>query len=81
MHWQLATVAVLLLAYAAVSGRLEGTSVTAAMFFTASGVVVGADALDLVSPSATGESVKGLAEATLTVVLFSDASRVNLVLL
>ena len=81
MHWQLVTLAVVLLCFAAVSGRLEGTSITAAMFFTAAGVVVGIDALDLVSPSATGESVKLLAEATLTVVLFSDASRINLALL
>lgn len=81
MHWQLVTIAVILLGFAAVSGRLEGASVTAAMFFTAAGIVVGIDALGLVSPSATGESVKLLAEATLTVVLFSDASRIDLALL
>ncbi len=81
MHWQLVTLAVVLLVFAAVSGRLEGTPVTAAMFFTAAGVVVGADALGLVDPAATGESVKVLAEATLTVVLFSDASRIDLALL
>lgn len=78
MHWYLVGIALILLAFAAVSGRLEGTSVTAAMFFTAAGIVFGADALDLVSPDATGESVKLLAEATLTVVLFSDASRIDL---
>jgi NhaP-type Na+/H+ or K+/H+ antiporter len=81
MHWQLATLAVILLAFAAISGRIEGTSITAPMLFTAAGIVVGADALDLVDPSATGEGVKVLAEATLTVVLFSDASRIDLVLL
>lgn len=81
MHWQLVTIAVVVLGFAAVSGRLEGTSITAAMFFTAAGVAVGADALGLVSPEATGESVKLLAEVTLTVVLFSDASRIDLALL
>lgn len=81
MHWQLVTLAAILLAFAAVSGRLEGTPVTAAMFFGAAGIVVGVDALDLVSPAATGEEVKLLAEATLTVVLFSDASRIDLGLL
>ena len=40
MHWQLVTVAAILLGFAAVSGRLEGTSITAAMFFTAAGIVV-----------------------------------------
>ena len=81
MHWQFVTLAGILLGFAAVSGRIEGTPITAAMFFTAAGIVVGADALDLVSPAATGEEVKLLAEATLTVVLFSDASRIDLALL
>jgi NhaP-type Na+/H+ or K+/H+ antiporter len=81
VHWQLVTIAGALLAFAAVSARVEGTSITPAMFFTAAGIVFGADALGLVSPSTTGEPVKLLAEATLTVVLFSDASRINLSLL
>jgi NhaP-type Na+/H+ or K+/H+ antiporter len=78
MHWQLATVAVILLAFAAISGRIERTWLTAPMFFTAAGLAFGVEALGLVDPSATGESVKVLAEATLTVVLFSDASRIDL---
>jgi sodium/hydrogen antiporter len=77
-HWQLAVLAVILLGFAAVSGRIEGTSVTPAMCFAAAGLVVGVDALGVFDPSATGEEVKLLAEATLTVVLFSDASRVDL---
>ena len=81
MHWQLVTLAVALLAFAAVSGRLEGTPLTAAMFFTAAGLLVGVEALGLVDPAATGVEVKLLAEATLTVVLFSDASRIDLVAL
>lgn len=78
MHWQLATLAAILLAYAAVSGRLDGTSITAPMVFTGAGLVVGVEALGLVDPSATGLTVKVLAEATLAVVLFSDASRIDL---
>jgi NhaP-type Na+/H+ or K+/H+ antiporter len=78
VHWQLATLAVILLGFAAISGRLEGTSVTAAMVFTAAGLVVGVEALGLVDPAATGIEVKLLAEATLSVVLFSDASRIDL---
>ena len=78
MHWQLAIVAAVLLAYAAVSGRLEGTPVTAPIVFTAAGLLFGVDALGLVDPSATGIAVKVLAEATLAVVLFSDASRIDL---
>jgi sodium/hydrogen antiporter len=78
MHWQLATLAVLLIAFAAISGRLEGTPLTAPMFFTAAGLIVGVEAFGLVDPSATGDAVMILAQATLTVVLFSDASRIDL---
>ena len=78
MHWQLAAIAVVLLAFGAVSARLEGTSLTAPMFFTAAGLVAGVEALRLVDPEADGLEVKVLAEATLAVVLFSDASRIDL---
>ena len=78
MHWQIATLALILLAFAAVSGRIEGTPITGPMLFTAAGLLLGVDALGIVDPSATGEAVKLLAEATLTVVLFSDASRIDL---
>jgi NhaP-type Na+/H+ or K+/H+ antiporter len=78
MSWTLATLAVTLLTFAAISGRIEGTSLTAPMVFTTLGLLFGADALGLVDESATGEGVKLLAEATLTLVLFSDASRIDL---
>ncbi len=78
MHWQLATLAVILLGFAAISRRIEGMPLTAPMVFTAAGLLVGVDALGLVDPSATGVEVKILAEATLAVVLFSDASRIDL---
>jgi NhaP-type Na+/H+ or K+/H+ antiporter len=48
------------------------------MVFTAAGLVFGVEALGLIDPSATGAAVKTLAEATLAVVLFSDASRIDL---
>ena len=78
MHWQLASLALVLLVFAAISRRIEGTPITAAMFFAAAGLLVGVEALGLVDPAATGVEVKVLAEATLTVVLFSDASRIDL---
>jgi NhaP-type Na+/H+ or K+/H+ antiporter len=78
MHWQLATLAVILLGFAAISGRIEGTWITGPMVFTAAGLVVGVEALGLVDPAATGIEVKTLAEATLAVVLYSDASRIDL---
>ncbi len=78
MHWQLVTIAVILLGFAAISRRIEGTWITGPMVFTAAGLVVGVDALGLFDPAARGLQVKIIAEATLTVVLFSDASRIDL---
>ena len=78
MHWQLVTLALILLGFAAISGRIEGTSVTPAMLFTAAGLVVGVDALGLIDPAAEGLEVEVFAEATLGVVLFSDAARIDL---
>jgi len=78
VDWALPTIALALLGFAAVSGRLEGTPITAAMVFTAVGLLVGADTLGLVDPAVSSEAVKLLAEATLALVLFGDASRIDL---
>ena len=78
MDWALPTIAIALLAFAAVSGRLDGTSITGPMVFTAFGLLVGGDALGLVDPSVSGEEVKLLAESTLALVLFGDAARIDL---
>lgn len=78
MEWALPTIAVVLLGYAAVSRRLEGTPVTAAMVFTGAGLLAGGKAAGLLDPEPSGETVKLLAEATLAVVLFSDAARIDL---
>jgi sodium/hydrogen antiporter len=75
--WELATIAFLLLAFSAVSRRLERSLVTAAMFFTSAGLLVG-PVLGLIDLHIEGEPVKLLAEATLTLVLFADASRISL---
>ena len=77
MHWVVAIVAVTLLGFAAISGRITGTSITAAMIFTAVGLLVGSEALGLVETPPAGEAVKLLAEATLALVLFADASRID----
>src|SRR3954447_12248717 len=78
VHWTLAVVALSILAVATVSARLHGTSVTPAMVFVAIGVLAGPLALDEIHVSSGSESVKVLAEATLTLVLFADASRIRL---
>jgi NhaP-type Na+/H+ or K+/H+ antiporter len=76
MTWALATVAALLLAFAVASRRLEGLNISGAMFFTTAGLLAG-PVLGLVDLDLHGEEVKLLAEITLTLVLFADASRIS----
>ncbi len=76
--WVLATLALVVLAVAAVSRRLYGTPFTPAMAFTAIGVILGPEFVGEVDLSPTGSTVRTLAEATLALVLFSDAARIKL---
>jgi sodium/hydrogen antiporter len=78
MEWALALIALALLGVAAVSGRLSGTPITPAILFVAFGLLVGPDVLDGIDLSSSGATVRGLAEVTLALVLFSDASRIDL---
>ena len=71
-------VALAILAVAAGSRRLSGTIVTPAMVLVAIGVLLGPKLPGEVEPSSYGELVRVLAEATLTLVLFCDASRIKL---
>jgi NhaP-type Na+/H+ or K+/H+ antiporter len=78
MQWALAIVALSLIGFGVISRRVDGTPITPAIIFVGIGLVVGTQALDLLDTSPTGEAVKVLAEATLTLVLFVDASRIDL---
>ena len=78
MEWSLAIVAVTLLGVAAISGRLSGTPVTPAMVFVAVGLLVGPEVLDGIDVESSSATVRTLAEATLALVLFCDASRIDL---
>jgi sodium/hydrogen antiporter len=78
LEWSLGIVALALLAVAAVSGRVSGTPITPAMLFVAIGLLVGPRVLDGIDLSSTSSTVRALAEATLALVLFSDASRIDL---
>jgi NhaP-type Na+/H+ or K+/H+ antiporter len=77
MKWELAIIAAAVLAVAAASRLLTGTPVTAALVFAGVGVIVGPLVLDELTSAPTGEGVRTLAEATLAVVLFADASRIK----
>jgi sodium/hydrogen antiporter len=77
-EWALPIIALLLVGYGALSGRLQTTVVTQAMVFVAFGLLVGNRILHLVDVDVANQFVRHLAEATLTLVLFTDAVRINL---
>lgn len=72
--WTLATIALVLLGYAAFSRAFDRVGLTSAIAFTAAGLLAG-EWLGLIE--AGGGQLKLLAEVTLALVLFSDASRIS----
>lgn len=74
----LAIIAGLVFAWGMLSARLERFDMTAPIVFTATGVLLTHGPLAPLGITPSAEVVKVLAEATLTLVLFSDASRVRL---
>ena len=78
MDWSLAIVALTLLGVGAVSGRLSGTPVTSAMLFVVVGLLVGPKVLGEIDVDSSSSTLRTLAEATLALVLFCDASRIDL---
>ena len=81
MEWALAIVALAVLGVAAVSQRLSGTPITPTMVFVTVGLLVGPEALGQLDLESSSGTVRTIAEATLGLVLFSDASRIDLGLL
>ena len=78
MDWSLTTVALALIAVAAVSKRLSGSPITPAIVFVSIGLLVGPKVLDEINIASTSSTERALAEATLALVLFSDASSIDL---
>ena len=74
----LAIIAALIFVWGTVSARLERFDMTAPIVFTAAGVLLTHGPLRPLGVNPSTEVVKVLAEATLALVLFSDASRVGL---
>ena len=73
-----AIVAAVVFLWGTLSARLERFDVTAPMIFVLAGLLLTHGPLAPLSFTPTPELVKGLAEVTLVLVLFSDASRVGL---
>jgi NhaP-type Na+/H+ or K+/H+ antiporter len=74
----LGLIAVVVVAYGLVSRWLERHSISAPMVFVAAGILLGPDVADLLHLELTGHAGLLLAELALVVVLFSDASRIDL---
>ena len=74
----LALVAALVFGWGVFSARLERADLTAPIVFVAAGLLLTHGPLAPLSISPSPESVRALAEGTLVLVLFTDASRVDL---
>jgi NhaP-type Na+/H+ or K+/H+ antiporter len=75
--WDIALIGATLVGYALFSRRLAGTFVTAPMVFVVAGFVLGSEVLDLFDVSIGSSELRLLAEVTLALLLFSDASALD----
>ena len=73
-----ALIGALIFAWGTLSARLERADVTAPIIFIGAGLLLTHGPLAVLGITPGPETVRGLAEATLVLVLFADASRVDL---
>ena len=73
----IAVVAALVIGYSLVARRLDRWSISMPLVFSVVGILVGSDVLGVVDVPVDDEFVGLLAEATLVLVLFADASRID----
>ena len=78
MYETLAILAAFVFLYSTVGGGLERTPINGALVFTAFGLVFGPLGLDLLKLDVDAEGLRTLAELTLAMVLFTDASNSDL---
>ncbi len=67
-----------LLLYSLISGRLQGTILTAPLIFIVFGYTLGAGGLHLAAVDVGHSAIHVIAEITLVLVLFTDAARIDL---
>lgn len=77
MSYALPAIGVLFVVYALFSKRLSTTVITGPMLFVAVGVLVGSAGFGILDPATHERSISLLLEATLAIVLFSDAAAIN----
>jgi sodium/hydrogen antiporter len=78
MYTNAAMLAVFLLIYGAIAGRIERSLISGPIVFTAVGFILGADGLGILHIHIDGEGLRLLAELTLAMVLFTDAANADL---
>jgi NhaP-type Na+/H+ or K+/H+ antiporter len=74
MYESLALLALFALVYSSVAGGVERTWISGAIIFTTFGMLVGPMGFDLLTWDTDRETMRGLAEVTLALVLFTDAA-------
>jgi len=72
-----AWLALCLLLYAAIAGRIERSWLSGPLLFTAAGFILGPGVFGWLTLKISAEGVRALAEAALAMVLFSDAAHAN----
>ena len=74
MYQIIAILALFILVYSSVAGRVERSWLSGPIVFTFFGILIGPVGLDLLSFDADREAIRTLAELTLALVLFTDAA-------
>jgi NhaP-type Na+/H+ or K+/H+ antiporter len=78
MYENIAILAAFIFLYSIVSGKLERTPINGALVFIAFGLAFGTLGMGLLNMKVNAEGMSTLAEMTLALVLFTDASNANL---
>ncbi len=73
-----AVLALFILGYSVIAGRVERSWISGPIVFTAAGVILGPNVLGLLRLDLDAEDLRVLAEATLAMVLFTDAANADL---
>jgi len=74
MYQTIAILALFVLVYSSVAGRVERSWLSGPIVFTVFGLIIGPVGLDLLSFKTDREAIRTLAELTLALVLFTDAA-------
>ena len=78
MYQNIAVLALFAVVYAVVAGRLDRSPINGALVFVVFGVIAGPVSLGFLYLPIEGEGIRVLAELTLALVLFTDASKADL---